>query len=210
VLIELNNVSKKFGNKTVIDDFSIQIESGIKYAIIGRSGCGKSTLLNIMGGILRSTTGDVTIFNYKNISTQSSKIRKLLRYNISFLFQNYALSDNDTVDYNLKMALLYNKTVTNKKQAISKALEKVGLSGFEQQKVYTLSGGEQQRLAIARLLLKPTQIILADEPTGNLDTENRDAIFEQLLDLHREGKTLVLVTHDPDLANICDVVIKLG
>ena len=97
----------------------------------------------------------------------------------------------------------------DKKQAIATALKKVGLEGYEKQKIYTLSGGEQQRVAMARLLLKPTKIVLADEPTGNLDTENRDAIFELLLELNQEGKTVVLVTHDPELAKNCDIVINL-
>jgi len=209
VLIELNNVVKNFGVKTVLDQFSLQIEGGKMYAITGPSGCGKSTLLNMMGGIEKATSGDVTIFENKNISPRSFKVRKLLRHHISFLFQNYALSDNDTVQYNLEMALIHNKDKKNKKQAIADALNKVGLEGYEKQKIYTLSGGEQQRVAMARLLLKPTKIILADEPTGNLDIENRDAIFELLLELNREGKTIVLVTHDPELAKNCDVVISL-
>ena len=148
VLLELNNVVKNFGQKTVLDHFSLQVEAGKIYAITGRSGCGKSTLLNIMGGIEKATSGDVTILENKNISPRSSKVRKLLRNDISFLFQNYALSDNDTVKYNLEMALLHNKEVKDKKPAIAEALRKVGLKGFERQKVYTLSGGEQQRVAM--------------------------------------------------------------
>lgn len=208
-LIELSNVTKKFGEKTVINNLSLEIDAGKTYAIVGRSGCGKSTLLNIMGGIEKATSGDVSILGNKNISPRSHKVRKLLRHHISFLFQNYALSDNDTVEYNLKMGLVYNKEIKNKKQAISSVLERVGMSGFEQQKVYTLSGGEQQRIAMARLLLKPTQIVFADEPTGNLDTENRDAIFELLMDLRQDGKTIVLVTHDTGMAKNCDVVVNL-
>jgi len=209
VLIELNNVIKNFGSKCVLDQLSFQIEAGKLYAINGKSGCGKSTLLNIMGGIEKATFGDVEIMGNKNLSPRSQKVRKLLRYKISYLFQNYALSDNDSVEYNLKMALTYNQEVKDKKQAIADALIKVGLKGYEKQKIHTLSGGEQQRVAMARLLLKPTEIILADEPTGNLDIENRDAIFELLLNLNKEGKTIVLVTHDPELAQKCDVVIKL-
>jgi putative ABC transport system ATP-binding protein len=209
VLLDLSNVIKNFGSKPILENLSLQIEEGKIYAITGKSGCGKSTLLNIMGGIEKATSGDVEIFGNKNLSPRSQKVRKLLRHNISFLFQNYALSDNDTVEYNLKMALVYNKEIKDKKRAIADALEKVGLKGYEKQKVHTLSGGEQQRIAMARLLLKPTKIILADEPTGNLDIENRDAIFELLLDLNKAGKTIVLVTHDLELTQKCDVVIKL-
>lgn len=209
VLVELNDVVKKFGHKTVIDQLSLQIEAGKIYAITGPSGCGKSTLLNMIGGIEKVTSGKVVIFGNQNPSPHSSKVRKIMRNQISFLFQNYALSDNDTVQYNLEMALVYNQEVSNKKQAIAEVLERVGLKGYEKQKVHTLSGGEQQRVAMARLLLKPTEIVLADEPTGNLDIENRNTIFELLLELNREGKTVILVTHDPELSEQCDIVIRL-
>jgi putative ABC transport system ATP-binding protein len=208
-VIQLDKVNKKFAEKIVLKDFSLAIDAGKMYAITGHSGCGKSTLLNIMGGIEKVTSGDVQILENKNISPRSFKARKLLRNHISFLFQNYALSDNDTVAYNLEIALLYNKAIKNKRQAIADALKRVGLEGYEKQKIYTLSGGEQQRVAIARLLLKPTQIILADEPTGNLDLENRNLIFELLLELNKEGKTIVIVTHDQELAERCDTVIHL-
>lgn len=209
VVIELVKVSKKFVEKTVLEDFSLQIKAGNLYAITGYSGCGKSTLLNIMGGIEKADQGDVIILGKKNISPRGNQARRLLRDSISFLFQNYALSDNDTVEYNLEMSLLYNKKIKNKKHAISGALKKVGLEGYERQKIFTLSGGEQQRVAMARLLLKPTQIILADEPTGNLDIENRNVIFDLLLELNKEGKTVVIVTHDTELAQKCDIIINL-
>jgi len=208
-IVELKNVTKNFGHKTVLDQVSLEIQEGKIYGVTGRSGCGKTTLLNIIGGIEKATFGDVNILGYHNISPQSSKLKRLLRYHLSFLFQNYALSDNDTVEYNLKMALIYNKAVKNKKLAISEALSKVGLKGYEKNKIHTLSGGEQQRVAMARLLLKPTEIILADEPTGNLDIENRDMIFNLLVELNKTGKTIILVTHDPELASKCDVVINL-
>jgi len=208
-IVALKEVTKNFGHKTVLDHVSLEIEEGKIYGITGPSGCGKTTLLNVIGGIEKATFGEVDILGYHNLSPRSFKLKKLLRYHLSFLFQNYALSDNDTVEYNLKMALIYNKTVKNKKDAISEALRKVGLKGYEKQKVYTLSGGEQQRVAMARLLLKPTDIILADEPTGNLDIENRDMIFDLLIELNKTGKTIILVTHDPELVRRCEEVIHL-
>lgn len=208
-IVKLTDVTKKFDRKIVIDHFSIQIEEGKVYAITGKSGCGKTTLLNIIGGIEKASEGEVMIFGNKNISTRSGKLRKLLRYKISYLFQNYALSDNDTVKYNLEMAMQYS-VVKNKQQAIKESLLKVGLEGLEKQKVYTLSGGEQQRVAIARLLLKPTEMILADEPTGNLDSKTRDSIFNLLLELNKVGKTIVMVTHDMELAKMCDQIIALS
>ena len=205
--VELKNVTKKFNNKTVIDNLSLQLEEKKIYAITGRSGCGKTTLLNIMGGIEKVDEGEVTILGNKNIS-QKNRLRKLLRYQISFLFQNYALSDNDTVKYNLELALKYSK-VKNKNQAIAEALKTVGLEGMEKQKIYSLSGGEQQRVAVARLLLTPTELILADEPTGNLDPENRNVIFSLLQKLNQKGKTVVIVTHDMELSSKCDKIIAL-
>lgn len=205
--VELKNVTKKFNNKTVIDNLSLQLEEKKIYAITGRSGCGKTTLLNIMGGIEKVDEGEVTILGNKNIS-QKNRLRKLLRYQISFLFQNYALSDNDTVKYNLELALKYSK-VKNKNEAIAEALKTVGLEGMEKQKIYSLSGGEQQRVAVARLLLKPTELILADEPTGNLDPENRNVIFSLLQKLNQKGKTVVIVTHDMELSSKCDKIIAL-
>lgn len=208
-IIELSNISKKFGEKVIFENFSVQIDQNKMYAITGKSGCGKSTLLNILGGIEKVTQGDVTICNNKNISSRSRKYRKLLRNKISFLFQNYALADNDTVKYNLEIALQYSRA-KNKKQLIADTLKTVDLEGFARQKVYTLSGGEQQRVAMARLLLKPCEIILADEPTGNLDIVNRDKVFSLLQKFAQEGKTVVIATHDLELANRCEERIYLG
>lgn len=207
-MIELKQIKKQFDEKVVIRDFSLTVEEGEMLAITGKSGCGKSTLLNIMGGIEKVDEGSVSIFGKTDLSPRGQALRKLLRDKISFLFQNYVLSDNDTVKYNLNLALLY-RSLRDKRQAMQDALETVGLEGFENQKVYTLSGGEQQRVAIARLLLKPTELVLADEPTGNLDEGNRDKVFELLCDLNRQGKTVVMVTHDKELARRCDRAFEM-
>ncbi len=207
-MIELSGVSKKFGKKVLFDAFSVRIESNKMYAVTGRSGCGKSTLLNMLGGIEKVTEGDVILFGHKNISNRGGTFRKLLRDKISFLFQNYALADNDTVSYNLKIALQHRGKLS-KQQAIAAALKTVGLEGFENNKVFTLSGGEQQRVAIARLLLKPCEVVLADEPTGNLDVANRDHVFSLLQQFVQEGKAVVIATHDLELADKCDETICL-
>ncbi|MFR3674080.1 MAG: ATP-binding cassette domain-containing protein [[Clostridium] innocuum] len=118
--------------------------------------------------------------------------------------------DNDTVLWNMLSAMEYVKTSKEeKRKCIVQALEKVGLYGIEQQKICQLSGGEQQRVALAKLMVKPCELILADEPTGNLDEENRDMVFSILRDLNLKGKTVVMVTHDPVLAKRCDEVILL-
>jgi len=207
-LIQLEHVSKRFGEKIIFKDLSMKLEEKKMYAIVGKSGSGKTTLINMIGGIEHVTDGSLRVFGQTPKNMRSSAIRKLLKYKISFLFQNYALSDNDTVKYNLEMALTYSGQ-KNKKEAMAKALETVGLWGFEQKKVYTLSGGEQQRVALARLILKPTELILADEPTGNLDKKNRDMVFRILQDFKEQGKTILIATHDMDLAKQCDAIIEI-
>lgn len=123
------------------------------------------------------------------------------------IFQNFALIDKETVLYNLKIALKY--VTGNKKEKIVNALSLVGLDGFEDKKIYQLSGGEQQRVALARILLKPSKIVLADEPTGSLDSHNRDIVMEMLHKLQKQGKTIVIVTHDGNVAEQCDRIIEL-
>ena len=118
--------------------------------------------------------------------------------------------DEETVEYNLKLACKYVKTNRHEKEfSISEALKHVGLKGYEKRKIYELSGGEQQRVAIARIMLKPSKIILADEPTGSLDEKNRDVVLNLLKTLNKEGKTLILVTHDKYVASQCDKIIHL-
>lgn len=129
---------------------------------------------------------------------------------ISYLFQNYALIDDQTVKENLQIALYPVKESRKRKDdRIAAALAKTGLSGFEQRKVYELSGGEQQRVAVARALLKPGELILADEPTGALDAKNRDAVISLLRFMADCQKTVVIVTHDPVVAAACDQTILL-
>ncbi len=206
-MILLKGVSKKYGNKTVLNNFSMHICPGEFVAIVGPSGCGKSTLLNIIGLLEPFDKGVVEINKEKNIRPQSRKATNFLRTTISYLFQNFALVDEETVFYNLKLALRYVKG--DKEKLISQALKKVGLVGYEKKKIYQLSGGEQQRVAMARILLKPAKIILADEPTGSLDANNRDLIITMLQMLRQEGKTILVVTHDNYVAAHADRIIEL-
>ena len=207
-IITLHDIGKTYGDKQIISQFNLEIEKGKMYALTGPSGSGKSTLLNIIGTIEKPSVGEVFHFGMKDVPPKSSKSRFLLREKISFLFQNYGLSDNDTVLYNLLIALHYKKC-KNKQQLVAEALKSVGLEGYENKKIFQLSGGEQQRVALARLLLKPSEIILADEPTGNLDNQNRDMVFQHLKRLQKSGKTLIIVTHDKELARQCDIVITI-
>lgn len=206
-MIEITDICKKYDDKVIFDKYSLKIEEGEFVAIVGKSGCGKSTLLNIIGLLEKVDSGYVCIDHDENIRPQGRVAVRIIREKISYLFQNFALVDEETVTYNLKLALHYTKD--NKKELIEKALEEVGLSGYENKKIYQLSGGEQQRVALARVMIKPSKIVLADEPTGCLDAENRDIVFDILRKIQKQGKTVVIVTHDESVAEKCDRVIEL-
>lgn len=209
-MIELNNLAKNYGSKAILSKFTLHVSEGEFVALTGASGRGKSTLLNIIGLIENFDEGEYRIENQINVVPNSRKANKLLRQTISYLFQNFALIDDETVAYNLNLALKYlSKNSKEKKIQIQNALNKVGLQGYENRKVYELSGGEQQRIAIARIMLKPCKIILADEPTGSLDEKNRDIIIELLKNLNREGKTIIIATHDKHIVKQCQRVVNL-
>lgn len=196
--VVLENITKKFGNKTLFDNYSLHIEEGDFVSIMGASGSGKTTLLNIIGMLEPPDEGKVTIYGRNTPRFNSKDARILRRERISYLFQNYGLIDNETVEFNLSVSAAFKKTDKKKRQALfSQALNQVGLAGYEKRKVYTLSGGEQQRVAMAKIIIKNPSIILADEPTGSLDQENRDYILQLLKNFNEEGKTVVVVTHDP-------------
>lgn len=208
-IIRLENVSKSY-NKKVLDNISIDIKEEELVAITGESGRGKSTLLNIIGLLEYPDSGKVIVDGQTNVKPSSMKANKILRNKISYLFQNFALIDEESVYSNLMLSLKYNScSKSEKKEKIKNALNKVGLENYEKRKIYELSGGEQQRVAIARVILKPSKIILADEPTGSLDEKNRDQVISLLKYLNKEGKTVVIVTHDKNVANECDRIIEL-
>lgn len=207
-LIKLDKISKSYGSKSIFKDFSFEVSKNEKILIMGPSGAGKSTLLNILGTLEKVDKGQTVHFSCKNIRPQSKDSIILLREKISYLFQNYALIDNETVYNNLELALKFTKD-KNKNQAIDDALEKVGLKGYRDRMVYSLSGGEQQRVSLSRLLIKPSEIILADEPTGNLDYENAQVVMNILEDLYLKGKSIVMVSHDTRFVKNFDRVIEL-
>lgn len=209
-IIELNNITKKYGNKKVLDKFSLKVDEGEMVAITGLSGKGKTTILNIIGLLEDFDEGELIIDGESNVKVNSLKATKILRDKISYLFQNFALVDDETVDYNLKLALEYTKAnKKEKKELIKKVLDNVGLPCSEKNKIFELSGGEQQRIALARIMLKPCKIILADEPTGSLDEENSSNILNLLKLLKTMGKTIVIVTHDKFVASQCDRILNL-
>ena len=209
-MIKLENVTKTIGEKVILENLSLKINQGDLVAIVGKSGSGKSTLLNLLGLIDGDYSGYYEIFGQKNVPVNSVKSQAIIREHISYLFQNFALIDNETVEYNLMLALKYVKlSKKDKVKKIEEILERVGLPSTLHQKVSELSGGEQQRIAVARAILKPSQLLLADEPTGSLDPENRDLVLNFLLDMNKEGKTVIIVTHDAYVAQQCHRVIEL-
>ena len=208
MVIELKNINKNYGNKYLFKNLNFSIKKGEMIAITGASGSGKSTLLNIIGLIDKPNSGEVSICGNKNPYDKEKIKLNLFRNNIGYLFQNYALVDNYTVSKNLDIALEYVKG-KNKNKLKEEALDKVGLLDKLNNKVFELSGGEQQRVALARLMLKKNDIILADEPTGSLDEDNKAIILKLLKELNNEGKTVVIVTHDKVVADICDREINI-
>ena len=209
-MIKIKNLNKSFGEKQVFTNFNCNIKDGFITAIIGKSGSGKSTLLNMIGLLDLDYQGEILYDDVNIKKLKDNKQVEFIRNNINYLFQNYALIDNETVEQNLLLALAYEKI--NKAEKITKineVLTKVDLTNFNNKKIYTLSGGEQQRIALARTILKKGNIILADEPTGNLDEINKEIVLKILKELKSLGKTIIIVTHDLSIAHECDEVIEL-
>lgn len=202
-MIEGIELSKRFEGRVLFENFNFKIESGEFVCFSGVSGCGKTTLLNMIGMIEPFDSGKLLI-DGDEIVTPKQRMQ-YFRKKLGFLFQNFALVENKTVEQNLK--LIRKQDLTN--LTMEEALKRVGLSGVLKQKVYTLSGGEQQRVALARLFFKQSEIILADEPTGSLDEANANRIMQILKELHQEGKTIILVTHDEKIKRMAERVIEL-
>ena len=202
-MIEVKKLTKTFGEVCVFKDLSFNIDNGEFVVFSGKSGCGKTTMLNLIGGIDTPDSGEILI-DGADITKQKNRI-EYFRNKVSFLFQNFALIDNKTVEENLNMVKKSTRTdITNEQ-----ALESVGIKDKLKARVYTLSGGEQQRVALARIMIKKCDLILADEPTGSLDKENSARVIEILKKLNSEGKTVILVTHDEGLKKAGSRIIEL-
>ncbi len=202
-MIEGIELSKRFEGRVLFENFNFKIESGEFVCFSGVSGCGKTTLLNMIGMIEPFDSGKLLIDGEAMVTPKQRM--QYFRKKLGFLFQNFALVENKTVEQNLKLIRKQDRT----NLTMEEALKRVGLSGVLKQKVYTLSGGEQQRVALARLFFKQSEIILADEPTGSLDEANANRIMQILKELHQEGKTIILVTHDEKIKKMAERVIEL-
>lgn len=209
-MIEIKNLKKNYGSHTVINDLSLKIEDNEMVAIVGASGCGKSTLLNIIGQIDLQYNGEIIINDLSMKNLDKKKREEFIRYNINYLFQNFALIESLSVYENLLIGLEYVKISKQEKgKKIKEVLKKVNLENYSNKKIFELSGGEQQRIALARIMLKPGNIVLADEPTGNLDKKSSQLVMELLKKLQKEEKTIIIVTHSEEVASLCDRIIKL-
>jgi putative ABC transport system ATP-binding protein len=214
-MIRLQNIEKVYRTDTVetlaINSINLSIAKGEFLSIMGPSGCGKSTLLNIMGLLDEPSKGSISI-NDQDISRFSDqRLAKFRNEKLGFIFQSYHLINDLQVLDNVELPLLYrNSTAKERKQLATAALEKVGLSNRLKHFPSQLSGGQRQRVAIARAIVGNPQIILADEPTGNLDSAMGNEIMEILVNLNKnEGTTIVMVTHDENMANKTHRLVRL-
>ncbi len=207
-MIELKKLNVNYKNETVFKDFDLGIKSEDFVAIMGASGCGKTTLLNIIAGIITPASGEV-IINGEPINKLSLKQRQAYRFeNISFIIQSYGLLNEQTVLDNIVVCSKLLKQPI--KDTYPQIVEGLGIKRIENKKVNQLSGGQRQRVAIARALYNDNDILLMDEPTGNLDQENAHLIMENIKKINQQQhKTIVLVTHDFSIAKYANKIIDL-
>ena len=202
-MIEGIEISKKFDDNILFNRLNFKIEEGEFVYFSGVSGSGKTTLLNIIA-LLEPFDEGKLLFNGKEVFSYKEKL-EFYRYDVGFVFQNFVLIENKTVRENLEMVNKKYRT----SYSIKNVLERVDLLDKIDSKVYTLSGGEQQRIALARLFFKKSSIVLADEPTGSLDYGNAKKVMEILKELNNEGRIVILVTHDEKTKQIADRIIEL-
>ncbi|MEU7605171.1 ATP-binding cassette domain-containing protein [Streptomyces sp. NPDC040724] len=204
-MIEIDHLAKSFGTRNLWTDVTLTIDRGDMLALVGPSGSGKSTLLNCLGlldkpsaGAIRYDGKDITRFNPRGV-------RAFRRNVLGYLFQNYALIENATVAANLEIAVRPQRTLPREgRVTMAEALERVGLAGRQKEKIHHLSGGEQQRVALARLIVKQPALVLADEPTGALDQENTTMVVDILREMSAAGCAVVIATHDDYVRDRCD------
>lgn len=206
--IIVENLNKKYEDKVIFSKFNMQVDDGEMVAIMGDSGKGKTTLLNIISGLEKADSGNIIINGVSNPYEDKKQRIELYRNEIGFLLQNYALISEATVSENVDIALKYVSRFDRRARK-EKALKRVGLEDKIREKVYKLSGGEQQRVALARIMVKDSSIILADEPTGALDPTNRTEVISILKEFRVNGKSVVIVTHDPIVAESCQRIIRI-
>jgi putative ABC transport system ATP-binding protein len=213
-MLTMRELSKVYRTDTVqttaLDAIDLDIAEGEFVAIMGPSGCGKSTLLNMIG-MLDSPSSGSYVFNGKEVAGLSeSKLADVRKESIGFIFQSFNLVDELSVRDNVELALLYhNVSASERKRRVDEVMDKVGVAHRARHRPSQLSGGQQQRVAVARALVANPKLILADEPTGNLDTHHGEEVMRMLQTLNGEGSTIVMVTHSPAHADYAGRIVSM-
>ena len=213
-MLTMRDLAKVYRTDTVetaaLDGIDLDIAEGEFVAIMGPSGCGKSTLLNVIG-MLDSPSSGSYVFNGQEVAgLPEGKLADVRKQNLGFIFQSFNLVDELTVRENVELALLYhNVSTSERRQRADAVMDKVGIGHRAKHRPSQLSGGQQQRVAVARALVGNPKLILADEPTGNLDTQHGEEVMKMLQALNREGSTIVMVTHSPGHADYAGRVVNM-
>ena len=200
-MLTLTGLGKVYRSSEVethaLNDISFEVAAGEFLAVMGPSGCGKSTLLNVLGCLDAPSTGSYRLMGEELANMSEARLTQVRRAHIGFVFQSFNLIDDLTVAENVEVALVYRNGGDSRKERIAQVLEQVGVAHRARHKPQQLSGGQQQRVAVARALVSRPNLILADEPTGNLDSENGRAVMELLKAVSQTGTTIIMVTHSP-------------
>ncbi|QAY76824.1 ABC transporter ATP-binding protein [Sphingosinicella sp. BN140058] len=213
-MLSMRELSRVYRTDTIetaaLSSISLDIADGEFVAIMGPSGCGKSTLLNIIG-MLDSPSSGSYVFNGQEVAGLSEgKLADVRKHNIGFIFQSFNLVDELSVRENIELALLYHDVASaERRRRVDEVMDKVGIAHRAKHRPSQLSGGQQQRVAVARALVGSPKLILADEPTGNLDTQHGEEVMRMLQQLNREGSTIVMVTHSPSHADYAGRVVNM-
>jgi len=207
-VVEIENLRKEFGSVRALDGISLRIDDGEWIAIMGPSGSGKTTLINILGGLDSPTSGRAIVDGTDVGRLDEAGLTRFRAEKVGFVFQQFHLVPYLTALENVMLAQYFHST-TDEKEA-RQSLERVGLGDRAEHLPLQLSGGEQQRVAVARALINHPKLILADEPTGNLDEVNEQIVLNLLRELHQEGHTILMVTHAPSIGRLADRRIELA
>ena len=213
-MIEMHGLTKAYRTSdietTALDNVNLEVNAGEFIAIMGPSGCGKSTLLNILGMLDSPDSGRYSFLGRDVTGYSENKLADMRKQNVGFIFQSFNLVDELTVAENVMLPLLYQKVAAaERNQKVQAVLERVGIAHRAGHRPQQLSGGQQQRVAVARAVVNNPKLILADEPTGNLDTTNGEEVLELLNQLNRDGTTIIMVTHDQGHADHAGRVVNM-
>ncbi|WP_440100828.1 ATP-binding cassette domain-containing protein [Glutamicibacter mishrai] len=208
--IHVTDATKSFGQRTLFSGLEFSVASGQMTALTGPSGSGKSTVLNCIGLLERLDNGQIMIGGRNIVRFGPERQRKFRRDTLGYLFQDYALIENATIQENLEIAVAAKGRAAIRGANFDDALSRVGLAGRQREPIYQLSGGEQQRVALARLIVKAPSVIVADEPTGALDAENEQMVLHELQRIAQDGASVLIATHSDTVAGACTEVLALG